>query len=60
LRWTLAKQLDRLASAHERPKFFGAWVEAQLVDAELHLVGYWQLAESKRRSLVDGVRYFSR
>jgi glycosyltransferase involved in cell wall biosynthesis len=40
------------------PLLLAAWEDARLVDAELHLVGSWQLAESKRRSLPDGVTCF--
>jgi glycosyltransferase involved in cell wall biosynthesis len=35
-----------------------AWSKAALWDAELTLVGSWDLADSKRRSLPRGVRWF--
>ena len=39
------------------PLLLEAWKAAGLVDAELHLVGSWHLADSKLRELPDGVRY---
>src|SRR5215475_7172137 len=40
------------------PLLIEAWSKAALCDAELTLVGSWDLAESKRRSLPRGVRCF--
>ena len=39
------------------PLLMEAWSNAALVDAELHLVGSWQLALGKRAGLPSGVRY---
>jgi starch synthase len=39
------------------PLLVEAWSKAALRDAELSLVGYWGVAESKRRSLPPGVRW---
>jgi glycosyltransferase involved in cell wall biosynthesis len=38
------------------PSLLDAWEKAALRDAELELVGRWQLAESKRASLPSGVK----
>ena len=40
------------------PLLIEAWDKAGLRDAELALVGYWGLAESKRSSLPPGVTWF--
>jgi alpha-maltose-1-phosphate synthase len=40
------------------PGLLEAWEKAALRDAELELVGTWQLAESKRRCLPGGVTWF--
>ncbi|HVT29990.1 MAG TPA: glycosyltransferase family 4 protein [Lacipirellulaceae bacterium] len=39
------------------PWLLDAWAKADLRDAELDLVGSWELAESKRSSLPPGVRW---
>ena len=39
------------------PVLLQAWEKAQLRDAELLLVGSWQLAEAKLKELPDGVRF---
>jgi starch synthase len=39
------------------PDLLDAWQKAALVDAELELVGLWQLSDSKRRSLPRGVAW---
>lgn len=39
------------------PSLLEAWDKAALRDAELELVGLWQLAQSKRLSLPSGVRW---
>lgn len=41
------------------PLLIEAWSKAGLRDAELALVGSWQLADSKRGSLPAGVRWYS-
>jgi glycosyltransferase involved in cell wall biosynthesis len=40
------------------PLLIEAWSKAGLRDAELALVGSWGLADSKRRSLPRGIRWF--
>lgn len=40
------------------PLLIEAWAKASLTDAELQLVGSWQLAETKRRSMPSGIRWF--
>ena len=40
------------------PLLIEAWSKAKLRDAELVLVGSWKLADSKRRSLPAGVKWF--
>jgi glycosyltransferase involved in cell wall biosynthesis len=40
------------------PLLIEAWSKAELRDAELVLVGSWFLADSKRRSLPPGVKWF--
>jgi glycosyltransferase involved in cell wall biosynthesis len=40
------------------PLLIEAWSKAELRDAELALVGSWMLADSKRRSLPLGVKWF--
>ena len=40
------------------PLLIEAWSKAGLCDAELALVGSWGLADSKRRSLPRGIRWF--
>jgi starch synthase len=40
------------------PLLIEAWSKAELRDAELALVGPWILADSKRRSLPPGVKWF--
>jgi glycosyltransferase involved in cell wall biosynthesis len=40
------------------PLLIEAWSKAELRDAELALVGPWMLADSKRRSLPPGVKWF--
>ena len=40
------------------PLLIDAWSKAELRDAELVLVGSWLLADSKRRSLPPGVKWF--
>jgi glycosyltransferase involved in cell wall biosynthesis len=40
------------------PLLIEAWAKAGLCDAELVLVGSWGLADSKRRSLPRGIRWF--
>jgi starch synthase len=39
------------------PGLLDAWKKAALRDAELELVGHWQLADTKRISLPDGVKH---
>jgi len=41
------------------PLLIEAWSKAGLRDAELTLVGSWGLADSRRRSLPPGIRWFS-
>src|SRR5262249_46157463 len=40
------------------PLLIEAWSKAKLRDAELMLVGSWMLADSKRRSLPPGIKWF--
>jgi glycosyltransferase involved in cell wall biosynthesis len=40
------------------PLLIEAWSKAELPDAELTLVGPWMLADSKRRSLPPGIKWF--
>jgi glycosyltransferase involved in cell wall biosynthesis len=40
------------------PLLIEAWEKAELRDAELALVGSWMLADSKRRSLPSGIKWF--
>jgi len=40
------------------PLLIEAWSRAELRDAELVLVGHWGLADSKRRSLPPGIKWF--
>jgi glycosyltransferase involved in cell wall biosynthesis len=40
------------------PLLIEAWSKAELRDAELALVGPWMLADSKRRSLPPGIKWF--
>jgi glycosyltransferase involved in cell wall biosynthesis len=40
------------------PLLIEAWSNAELRDAELALVGPWTLAESKRRALPPGIKWF--
>jgi glycosyltransferase involved in cell wall biosynthesis len=40
------------------PLLIEAWSKAELRDAELALVGSWLLADSKRRSLPPGIKWF--
>jgi starch synthase len=40
------------------PLLIEAWSKAELRDAELTLVGHWMLADSKRRSLPPGIKWF--
>jgi len=40
------------------PLLIEAWAKAELRDAELTLVGPWILADSKRRSLPPGIKWF--
>src|SRR5215831_11377361 len=40
------------------PLLIEAWSKAELRDAELMLVGSWMLADSKRRSLPPGIKWF--
>src|SRR5262249_18661952 len=40
------------------PLLIDAWSKAELRDAELALVGSWLLADSKRRSLPPGIKWF--
>lgn len=40
------------------PSLIDAWAKAGLRDAELTLVGAWDLADNKRRSLPRGIRWF--
>src|ERR1700730_777471 len=42
------------------PLLIEAWSKAELRDAELVLVGSWMLADSKRRSLPPGIKWFPR
>jgi glycosyltransferase involved in cell wall biosynthesis len=55
LRFIYAGQISVRKGA---PLLVEAWEKASLKDAELHLVGSWELAEAKRRSLPRGVRWF--
>jgi glycosyltransferase involved in cell wall biosynthesis len=41
------------------PLLIEAWSKAELHDAELTLVGPWMLADSKRRSLPPGIKWFA-
>jgi glycosyltransferase involved in cell wall biosynthesis len=40
------------------PLLIEAWSKAELRDAELVLIGPWMLADSKRRSLPQGIKWF--